>query len=76
MEHVIEIKRVQNGIFDAYLDGVKTGWQIVNGSAGLSGRDTRNIYCVVRPNGSHIVIGPLNTAKKLVTETLRKKALK
>lgn len=60
------------GEFKALVDGVDSKFRIVNGSRGLSGRDTRNIYLVVRPNGSHIVVGPLASAKKMLTYTLGK----
>lgn len=38
----IEIRRTGPGQFQAYRDGRDTGYQIVNGSLGLSGRSTPN----------------------------------
>lgn len=65
-QHTVTFTKVQTGIFDVYVDGVKSDYQIINGSAGLSGHDTANIYGLVNHNTGYIKwLGPLVTAKKL-----------
>lgn len=64
---------IATGHFDVYWDGTKTDWRIVNGSLGMGGRDTRNVYGIVK--GDFIRwIGPLVTCKKTLAFTLRKQA--
>lgn len=66
-------KRIATGQFECYWNGVKTDWTIVNGCAGLTGRDSVNIYVVVNEKlGKHIPLGPLNTCKKMVEYACRK----
>ncbi len=69
----VTFKRVCNGIFETYVDGVKTDWEIVNGSLGLSGND-RNVYGINNTkSGSIKWLGPLRTCKKTLELTLAKK---
>ncbi len=68
----VNFKKVQTGIFDCYLDGIKTQYQIINGSAGLTGRDTINTYCIAK-NGELVkALGPLRTCKFFLTDRLTK----
>lgn len=71
----IEIKKVQTGIFESFLNGKKTEYEIINGSLGMSGRDTHNMYGV-RNLAKDTVrwFGPLVTCKKAVIHTLEKRA--
>lgn len=74
--NVVTFKKVQTGIFDVYVNGEKVKYQIINGSLGMSGRDTVNTYGITKPDGSVTWIGPLNSCKKgLVYSLGKKKAL-
>lgn len=66
----VTFKRIQTGIFECYLDGQKTEYEIINGSAGLSGRDTNNTYCISRNGALVKVLGPLRTCKMFMTAKL------
>ena len=70
----VTFKRVANGEFHSFVDGVKTPWVIINGSLGMSGRDTRNIYGITKDGMSAKWLGPLRTCKMAVTFTLQKQA--
>ena len=62
----VTFEKVSTGVFDVYANGVKTKYEIINGSAGLSGRDTMNMYGI--SGGSQVRwVGTLQAAKKLVT---------
>ncbi len=66
-------KRIANGQFEVYWDGAKTDWQILNGCAGLSGRDTVNIYVIYNSRTEKTVpLGPLRSCKMMLAETFRK----
>ena len=68
----ITFKRVCTGQFDSYLDGVKTAYGIVNGSLGMSGRDTVNTYGVTK-NGELVRwLGPLRTCKAMIEAICKK----
>lgn len=68
----ITFKRVGNGQFESYLNGVKTQYGIVNGSLGLSGRG-HNMYGVTW--GDNIKwLGPLRTCKMMVVAKIEKDA--
>lgn len=69
----ITFNRVATGQFEVLNDGQETGYRIINGSAGLSGRDTQNVYGVVRPTGKVVWIGSLQSAKKCILLTFKKK---
>lgn len=73
---VVTFKRTSLGQFESYLDGVQTKWSICNGSLGMSGRDTRNIYLVydrTRADGQPTKIqGTLQMCKKTVSYWLIK----
>jgi hypothetical protein len=51
-----------------------TGYSIINGSRGLSGRNTPNVYGIVKPDGSHRWIGTLQACKKILAHTFQKRA--
>lgn len=67
MASSVSFQRVATGIFDVLRNGEKTKHQIVNGSLGLSGKDTPNVYGVTKSNGSVQWVGTLQASKKLVT---------
>lgn len=69
----IQFRKVATGEFDVLKDTVNTGYRIVNGSLGLSGRDTPNFYGIVTPSGRRQWVGTLQACKKLVTVWLTKK---
>lgn len=73
---MVSFNRVQTGVFDVLVDGAKTDYQIVNGSMGVSGRDSANIYCIAR-NGELVkVLGPLNTCKKFMVAKFAPKGVR
>ena len=57
-------KRIANGEFECFWNGVSTGDTIINGSRGVSGRDSNNMYGVVWKGGKIVWIGSLASAKK------------
>jgi len=69
----VTFKRVANGEFECYADGVLTRYKIINGSIGLSGRNTPNIYGVTANMMDARWLGPLRTAKMFVTAKLQPK---
>jgi hypothetical protein len=67
----VTFEKVQTGVFNVLADGVKTKYEIVNGCAGLSGRDTANIYGIV--NGSKVAwVGSIQSAKRMITMRIKK----
>lgn len=73
----VTFKRIGTGEFESYLDGALTPWKIYNGSLGLSGRETRNIYGVSKDGGNTVKwLGPLTTAKAMVTTVLTRKGVR
>jgi hypothetical protein len=72
----ITFKKISAGNFEVLENGQNTGYGIVNGSAGLSGHDTANMYGITRQHGSVNVkwVGTLQAAKKMVTFWLSTKA--
>ena len=65
-------RKVVTGEFDVLWNGEPTPYSIVNGSLGLSGRDTRNHYGIAG-NGKVSWIGSLAKCKKTVAFWLSKK---
>lgn len=65
----VTFKRICNGNLEALLNGEKTGYGIVNGSLGMSGRGF-NHYGITRPDGTTRWIGTLQACKKAITFTL------
>lgn len=63
------------GHFAVLWNGAPTRYEIVNGSLGLSGRDSRNVYGIINyKSGETKWIGSLASCKKLVTYWLGKAA--
>lgn len=65
--------RTAPGEFKVLWNGADTGYTIVNGSRGLSDRDTPNMYGFVKPDGSHKWIGTLQSCKKILAYSFTKK---
>jgi hypothetical protein len=66
-------RKIQTGIFEVLWNGKPTEYHIENGSMGLSGRDTSNIYCIYKPSTGFIKqIGPLNTCKALLADKFKR----
>ena len=65
MTDMFKTVRVSNGHFDTYWNDVKMPYTIVNGSLGLSGRNTVNTYGVSHA-GKVNWIGSLVSCKKLL----------
>ena len=57
-------KKISSGEFACCWNGKETGDRIVNGSRGLSGRDSQNMYGVIWNGGKIVWIGSLAAAKK------------
>jgi hypothetical protein len=67
----VTFNRVQNGVFEILVDGVKNErWEIVNGCAGLSGRDTPNIYVLCKDDLPTKIQGSLQMCKKAAVQIL------
>ena len=64
MANGFSTKRISNGEFACYWNGEETGDQIINGSLGMSGRETQNMYGVIWKGGKTVWIGSLASAKK------------
>lgn len=70
-------KKVATGQFDALIDGQPSKWQVVNGSLGLSGRDTPNYYLPCKGDASIMKPGfgtTLGAAKEMVEKRIKKEA--
>lgn len=67
---MVTFTKESSGQFAAMRDGQLTGWLIVNGSQGLSGRDTRNMYGIVAPSGKVAWIGSLASCKRLIMQRI------
>ena len=65
MTNMFKTVRVSNGQFDTYWNDVKMPYTIVNGSLGLSGRDTANMYGISH-GGKVNWIGSLVSCRKLL----------
>jgi hypothetical protein len=71
MENTVTFERVALGEFKVLLNGQPTRYTIHNGSLGLSGRDTANVYLIHNHETGKIVpIGSLQSCKKAVTYSL------
>lgn len=67
MDNTVTFQKTATGQFDVLLNGQKTEYGIINGSLGLSGKDTRNMYGITKATGSVRWVGTLQAAKKMVT---------
>lgn len=66
-------KKIGTGEFEVLWNGQPTRFSIVNGSRGLSGRDTFNMYGIVTAGKETPKwIGTLHNAKKIVADWLKK----
>lgn len=79
MQHTMTItwKKAATGQFDALVDGQPTKWQVVNGSLGMSGRDTPNLYLPCKGDTSLLKPGfgtTLKAAKEIVEKRIQKEA--
>ena len=71
MDNKLTTTRTAPGEFSVYWQGAETKYQIINGSLGLSGRDTPNVYGIVNPVGTVKWVGTLSACKKTLALTLR-----
>jgi hypothetical protein len=69
MKKTITFKRVANGEFESFADGVRTPWKIHN----VSGHG-RNIYGITKDGETVKWFGPLRTCKMAIEHTLNKAA--
>jgi hypothetical protein len=74
MANEFTTKRIADGEFECFWNGVSTGDLIINGSRGLSGRDTRNVYGIRWNSGKLAWIGTLAACKKAVAFNCQRKA--
>jgi hypothetical protein len=69
-------KRVANGEFETFFDGVKTPFTIHNGCIGLSGKGN-NLYGISNSETGKINwLGSLQACKKLIAHTMEKRSRK
>ena len=67
-------QKVMTGIFKVLWDGQPTDYEIVNGCMGSSGHGA-NIYCIHNVKTDKVtVVGTLQSAKKGLAHTLRRRA--
>lgn len=75
----VTFKRTSLGQFESFLDGAQTKWSICNGSLGVSGRDSANIYIVFDRTREDCqptkIMGTLQMCKKTVAHWLTRKGL-
>lgn len=72
---MVTTNRVANGIFEVFVDGVKTDWEIFNGSVGLSGRG-RNVYGVHKAGSDRYTqIGSLAACKRRLARHFAEKGV-
>ncbi len=71
---LITTLRLATGQFEVHADGNPTGYAIINGSLGSSGRNTINMYGIVNPQGTVAWVGSLASCKRLVARRLSKVA--
>ena len=71
MSNEVTFKKITTGEFEVLLNGQPTERTIVNGSRGLSGRNTQNVYGICK-EGSTRWIGTLQACKKIMVFTLTK----
>lgn len=74
MAHEFSTKMIAPGEFECFWNGVSTGDTIINGSRGLSGRDTRNMYGIRWNTGKLVWVGSLASCKKAVRANCERKA--
>jgi hypothetical protein len=68
----VTFERVTTGEFRVLHNSTPTSFGIINGSAGLSGRDTRNMYGITSSkNASVRWIGSLASCKAIVAEWIK-----
>jgi len=68
---MLTTEKLEIGNFKVLWNGNDSGWRIVNGSVGLSGKDTRNHYGVTK--GKEITwIGSIASCKAILTQRLKK----
>jgi hypothetical protein len=68
---MLTTEKIGPGTFLVMWNGVATGWEIVNGSLGQSGRDTANVYGILKSGSSPRWIGSLAACKKALALTFR-----
>jgi hypothetical protein len=71
---MLTTRKLMTGEFAVDWNGIDTGYRILNGSRGLLGRDTPNMYGFVKPDGTHKWIGTLAACKKLLAYSFQKRA--
>ncbi len=70
---MLTTNKIATGEFEVLWNGEKTDWRIINGSRGVSGRDTQNVYGIVNDKtGKHRWIGTLQACKKCLNLTFKK----
>lgn len=67
----VTFKKIATGEFDVLHNGVPSGFLIINGSLGLSGRDTPNMYGFAKGSNPPKWVGTLAACKKIMMLTGR-----
>ncbi len=72
---MLTTNKIATGQFEVLWNGKKTDWTVFNGSLGLSGRDTQNVYGIANHvTGKRRFIGTLQACKKCLALTFKKQA--
>ena len=66
-------KKIGTGEFEVLWNGNDTGRRIINGSRGVSGRDSRNMYGITTPGKPVTWIGSLQSCKGILEQTFKAK---
>jgi hypothetical protein len=74
MNNVVTFKKVTTGNFDVLVNGVPCEHTIINGSLGVSGRNTENMYGITGTAKGTRWIGTLQACKKLMIHKFTKEA--
>jgi hypothetical protein len=69
---MLTTEKEMRGSFLVFWNGKNTKYRIINGSIGVSGRNTANIYGIVTPSGKYRWIGSLQACKKALALTFKK----
>jgi len=72
---MLTTNKIATGQFEVLWNGEKTDWTIFNGSMGLSGRNTQNVYGITNiKTGQRRFIGTLQACKKCLALAMKKQA--
>ena len=71
---MFERRKISTGWFQATWNGEPTGFQILNGSLGTTGRNSPNMYGFSTPAGKIVWVGSLASATASVKRIVERRA--